>query len=378
MYQLRMLIKILRLGSVLRYLLKAPDFIFYRRRRPRPPLRLQVEVTSLCNYRCPSCIWSKQSRPAARVDLERFKALIDEARPDYLVLTGVGEGLLNDQVYDMIRYAKSRRIVTKLDSNGMILDESRARRIVDSGLDFLSVSLDTAVEEMYDRVRNEGKLGRVLDNLRTLVAYRNERGASTHVEVTLLCSKLNIEGLPESVRRVAGLGLDEVNCGLAQRLYETDNDIFVLEDKDPKNLACYREILVQAAKAAHEAGLTRTAASIAQMQEQLDGAGDGKAARERVCYFGLYSPFVYSDGTMLPCCNAAMPALDSESCMKAMRMGNVFEAGFNAVWHGDKARQVRRSVLENRERFAYCSRCLYDESGLLGWPRRLSRLFYRG
>ena len=271
-----------------------------------------------------------------------------------------------------------KNIILKLDTNGFILTKQRAKKILDSKIDYLSISLDTLEEDLYDQVRNQGKFSTVMDNLKYLLDYKKEHNCPTHVEVTLLNSKLNIEGLPETIMRISRLGLDEVNCGVAQRLFETDKDIFILDEKDPGKIKHYRSIFRKAQQVCAKCSMINTQRSIDYILEMLDnGKNQGFRQQEKLCYCGIYSPFIFSDGTMLPCCFAVMATLSNKSYMKAMNMGNVLKDGFERVWREEKARQVRRLALEKRNSFAFCQHCLYDESGLFTVLNKISSFVYR-
>lgn len=98
---------------------------------------------------------------------------------------------------------------------------------------------------------------------------------------------------------------------------------------------------------------------------------------KKLCCFGIYNSFILSNGTMLPCCIAAMSILSNNNYLKAISMGNVFTDGFMSVWHGEKAQKVRYSILAKGDDFAYCKKCTDDESGLFESFYRMSKLFYK-
>lgn len=375
MYQLTTLRKIVRIPRIPRYIAKCYDLIFYRRRKLFRPLRLQIEISSICNYRCQSCFLSAQSRPRQMMSLSQFQNIISEAKPVYLVITGIGEALLNKDLYEMIRLARKKKIIVKMDTNGRALTKELSEKILSAGLNYLSVSLDTLNEQSYDALTGtSGNLPRVLNNLFYLLEYKRKNKIHTNIEATLLTSKLNIDHLPETIKWISALGLDSVVCSLAMRRFDTDKDIFILNEKNKDKKNHHINVLKQSQQAAKELGLINLAKSIDWI---LDLINNKQPKAKKLCYFGVYNSFILSDGTMLPCCIAAMSALSNNNYLKAMNMGNVFTDGFMNVWCGEKAQEVRRSILAEREAFAYCKKCTYDESELFKSFYRVSKLFYK-
>ena len=88
---------------------------------------------------------------------ELYTRIIDEARElgVYSVkLSWRGEPLLNGRIVDMVRYAKSKGIKeVAFLTNAEFLNKKMAEELVDSGLDWLSVSAD-GVGAIYNEIRH--------------------------------------------------------------------------------------------------------------------------------------------------------------------------------------------------------------------------------
>ena len=94
----------------------------------RYPLDVIAEATNLCNLHCSMCFQSDNALPvlettkASFMAMETFKKIADECakyRIPALKLSWRGEPMLNKNFTEMIRYAKSKRIleVTSLTNN---------------------------------------------------------------------------------------------------------------------------------------------------------------------------------------------------------------------------------------------------------------------
>src|SRR3989304_880050 len=111
------------------------------------PYSIQVNPYLGCNLRCLKCpAHQKNSRnKAGALDFNLFKKFIGEVS-DYsffLTMWSWGEPFLNRNLPEMIKYAKSKKIIVRTSTNGNLLDDEEFnKQILLSGLDTLIVALD--------------------------------------------------------------------------------------------------------------------------------------------------------------------------------------------------------------------------------------------
>ncbi|MCL4465759.1 MAG: radical SAM protein [Chloroflexi bacterium] len=179
------------------------------------PYRFYVEPTNACNLRCPYCLgWQgRPHRPLGMMTLEQFRRVVDDVAPYayWIDLYNRGEPTLNPALPEMIAYAHSKGIGTKLSSNFNLRDASLPERLVWSGLDQLVIAVDGATQETYSRYRVGGNLADVLENIRLAVnAKRLIRSRRPHILVRVLVNRYTEPELATIKRLVAGLGVDGV------------------------------------------------------------------------------------------------------------------------------------------------------------------------
>jgi len=177
--------------------------------------RLQVEVTGACNLRCRMCLVRyrpRLDRHRASFPLDRFVALLDEL-PDLeqVTLQGLGEPLLHPDLADMIRAAKDRGLTVGFNTNGTLLTGRRIDELLDSGVDWLHVSVDGATARTFEHIRDGAHFDQVVRNLRRLVAARARRG-QTHpaVQLNAVLMRSNQHELLDLVRLAADIGVDRL------------------------------------------------------------------------------------------------------------------------------------------------------------------------
>ncbi len=154
--------------------------------RSRFPDVVRVETTNACNARCTICPHRTMRRPICTMEESTFRRIIDECaahRCREVHLHNFGEPLLDKNLERRIRYAKQAGIEkVKIFSNGALLTAERARGLIEAGLDEIKISMDGATREEFERIREPLKYDVVVDNIRRLVAYRNEAGSRMRIK----------------------------------------------------------------------------------------------------------------------------------------------------------------------------------------------------
>lgn len=144
------------------------------------PPYLQIEPTSICNYRCVFCYQTDNvftQRPngfMGHMTLETFRRIIDqsEGNIEFISLASRGEPLLCPDIEEMLAYTRGKFLNLKMNTNASMLDERKAHAILQSGIQTLVFSADAAQEPLYSQLRVNGKLERVLSNIQRFKKIR--------------------------------------------------------------------------------------------------------------------------------------------------------------------------------------------------------------
>ena len=149
------------------------------------PIHLDIEASSRCNLRCTFCDKLPNLKPGqlGNLDFDLFKHIIDQFSEENklwgLKLSYRGEPLINKQVPDMVKYAKDHGVLDiYFNTNGMFLDEAMCRRLIEAGLDRVSISIDGTEAKEYESVRIGAKFDTLVNNLETLIRLRKEYGVT--------------------------------------------------------------------------------------------------------------------------------------------------------------------------------------------------------
>ena len=160
-----------------------PRYLFYRYRYdvfPKtlrlddfPPC-LQIEPTSVCNFRCVFCyqvdeeFTSKAGGHMGMMPLDLFKRVVDEAegRCEAVTLASRGDPLIAPDFIAMLDYCRGKFLALKVNTNAWILDERKCRALLEAGVNTVVFSADAASEPLYSQLRVGGNLERVVKNVR--------------------------------------------------------------------------------------------------------------------------------------------------------------------------------------------------------------------
>jgi hypothetical protein len=149
------------------------------------PGRLFIECTAACNISCSEACCAPETgitrtRQAAMLDFDLFRRVVDEAGPSLgrIDFFNYGEAFLHRRAIEMCEYIKSNfpHVYLYTSTNGLAFSEAQARRLVHSGIDEVTFSIDGSTQEAYGRYRQRGKLDVALANLRAMADEKRRAG----------------------------------------------------------------------------------------------------------------------------------------------------------------------------------------------------------
>lgn len=142
-----------------------------------PPEHAYFSLTNRCNLRCQMCSIAKNpSRIEQELPVPKIKEIILQIKGlgiRHVIFSG-GEPLLRQDLFEILEFAIGNGIVmTDLITNGMLLNEDIIRRLVEIGLNHITISLD-GLKENTDRIRGQGVFDKARENMDKLNYYKNK------------------------------------------------------------------------------------------------------------------------------------------------------------------------------------------------------------
>jgi MoaA/NifB/PqqE/SkfB family radical SAM enzyme len=181
------------------------------------PLKATIDVSNVCNLRCPICQVGSGTLPHPRglMQYEAFAAVLEEIG-DYLFeieYYRYGEPLTNRALPAMVALAQSYGIRSKISTNLLLLTPKMARDLVEAGLDIVVACADGTDQDVYVQYRRRGHFEQFLEKLHLLLDLKRELGSERpRVLWQFLVFKHNEHQLPEARAMAAELGVELVEA----------------------------------------------------------------------------------------------------------------------------------------------------------------------
>jgi MoaA/NifB/PqqE/SkfB family radical SAM enzyme len=172
---------------------------------------LQINLTTRCNLKCQICTTYKfSSEVAQELSAEEIKRIVLQASElglNKIVFSG-GEPFLRNDVFEMISFIKAN---TKMDviitTNGTLIDEALAEKIVQSKINHLQISLDGATGKIHDSIRGDGSFIKTTEAIKILNRIRKE---SPSLGLSFTVTRLNYKEVLSFLDLGRTLGIDNI------------------------------------------------------------------------------------------------------------------------------------------------------------------------
>ena len=203
----------------LRFLFYRYDFNIYPRLKnlSKYPPCVQIEPTSICNYRCVMCYQidksfsGKSHGMMGHMSLDLFKKIIDEleGNVEAITLASRGEPTLNPNIVEMLEYCRNKFLGLKINTNASMLNEKLIHSILSSNFSEIVFSVDAADKDAYEKIRINGKFDKVVKNLTLFSEIKKKfyKDIQTIVKISgvKINNEINVSSLEERFREFADI-----------------------------------------------------------------------------------------------------------------------------------------------------------------------------
>jgi MoaA/NifB/PqqE/SkfB family radical SAM enzyme len=185
---------------------------FLRLHRPISQLaKVYVEPTSRCNLACRTCIRNAWEEPQGDMSAATWDRVLSSLKglPSHpeVFFGGFGEPLAHPNILNMIEQVKPLASSVELITNGMLLTEEVARRLIQLDLDVLWISVDGATAENLADVRLGAALQKIFENIERISILRHETARKPEIGISFVAMRRNIADLPILLRMGPRLGV---------------------------------------------------------------------------------------------------------------------------------------------------------------------------
>ena len=302
------------------------------------------EVTRSCNLACLHCRAQSQKGPYLNelTTQECFKVIDDIAAfsKPVIILTG-GEPLLRKDIFEIAEYGKAKGLTMVMAPNGTLLSKENVKKIINSGIKRISVSLDGPDKISHDNFRG---ISGAFD--KTLKGLENAKEQGLEFQINSTITKKNIHSLDNMMKLVKSLGARVhdifllVSTGRGKAL--ADQELTSSE---------YEEVLKFLAEKKKDFPLKVTCAPhfnrvLLQMCNEEPRKATPRGEKSKACMGGVSFCFISHMGELQPC------------GYLELKCGNVRELGFKKAWEESEVFNNIRDLYKYKGK---CGKCEFKK-----------------
>ena len=302
---------------------------------PERLTRLQIEVTTGCNLKCPGCqrtigleegTWRNQ-----HMKVETFRTVLANCPPsDVLVLQGIGEPTLHPDLPELLQIAKAngRFKLLSFNTNALVREPRFYKEMRQFGLAHVSVSVDGLTQEIADRTRTGTDVDQLRSNLSEIVV------SGLGLTVSIVLSRWNLMGFAGLLGELAGLGVRVIE--VQPLIGYVDSGIEAMLDAADINYAIR---VVEAARRDNP-----------QLHIMLAPAMTPNGAK---CRRPLHAGYITVKGLITPCCVTNDVDLFGKTSLVTQN--------FATAWNQDSVAKWMQTFFDGEPEI--CRNCSFNPSG---------------
>jgi MoaA/NifB/PqqE/SkfB family radical SAM enzyme len=308
----------------------------------QPAGYIQLELTSRCNLACAACPRGAGGLQLRERDMPRdiFERAVDETMHPgrHYHLQGWGEPLLREDLPELARSIRERGGLPSITTNGTLVTEELAGRLVEAGLEFITISF------------GDGRSGVTAEDvagaLRLLKSEKRKRGATR----PLLCASFELtrsgvgglKGAVVTLKRAGAERLIAINPIMVLTAEQERNLLSGIPDRGEKKSALW---------AVRRAALAAMWRSIPFHIEPIEPRMPAVCREDP-----LGSLFIGPSGDVSPCVFLGVPCdgeyaarfLGRDVRRRRVAMGNLQESSLAQIWDSDNYREFRNAFEARR------------------------------
>lgn len=200
-------------------------------------LRLvEISLTDRCQCRCVHCYAAERLKSSKKSELTTDELIllikdIKKLGATEIVFTG-GEPLLREDILKLINYAHEIGLISRLITNGILLDDALVGDLKKAGLNWCSISIDSPKPNAHDEFRRyPGCFDKAMNGFRLLSKYKIPSSIISVARKNLISSG----ELEEIVALGKKIGVTVVRINFPVpigRFYDHQDQVLSLEERE--------------------------------------------------------------------------------------------------------------------------------------------------
>lgn len=315
------------------------------------PNHVQIDLTYNCNNNCIGCwcnsplLEEKTISPQSKAQTLPFELVIElldqlaKMGTKEIYFSGGGEPFIHPQIMEILEHAKRKKFTCYVNTNFTLLDKEKIKKIIDLGVDHLTVSTWAATAKTYVSThpnKEEDTFKQIIENLKFL---NKTKIKTPYIKLYNVIFNHNYQEIKDMVRLAEETGSESTEFTLIDTIPgKTDKlllNSFQIEQlqRDSQEISsrldkngCLGKVLLFR----FDSFLRRISSS----SDLKKATYDRNIIDKIPCYVGWNFARIMPDGNV-------------NGCLKAHRIptGNLYHSSFDQIWNGEKQKYFRKKTL---------------------------------
>jgi MoaA/NifB/PqqE/SkfB family radical SAM enzyme len=291
------------------------------------PVYVDIEITNRCLLRCIHCARTyldvnKIDMKLGSMSIEKFLEILDKLRPvHHIVLQGMGEPLLNPDIFKMIELAHKQNFQVSFSTAASVYNSEIEEGLRKYPPDLLTFSVDSMEKASFEETRVNHNFERFTGNVEKMITAVRKADRFTNIQFNCCVMRANSSYFVKVVEFAGKLKVRMVNFTELNFSY-----LGMIKDKLILTLEDYANV-EKAMKLAREKGIVSVFTRVHKI----------KTPGEVLCRYLWKDPFITWDGYVTMCCGRPFGSV--------YNLGNIFEVNsFMEIWNSPKMQVLRQSI----------------------------------
>lgn len=313
------------------------------------PLSVYLNVTNECNLRCIYCSADSGTPYSNELSLEEIYGVIDslrEAKVFHVTVTG-GEPFVRKDIFSILERLVQSKIKVGMISNGTIITDEIAQRLVALNIHEVRVSLDATSAEANDAARGHAAFSRAYRGVKILINH----GIRPTILVTV--NKFNYDQVENIVEDLKKLDVRSIAFNLLSAVGRGVCTYPVL-NLSPEQFDEFAA-LIRVVKAEHKEFVKEDFLHWFSLPKKLDDymrkQGDGASQLKKMlpCGAAKTQCAIMPNGWVVPC-----------NKFTDYHCGNLREDSFLTIWNNPQMEKIRSLAQTPTSDGHGCNDCRYS------------------
>lgn len=324
------------------------------------PYLVTIKPTLACPARCDHCFARGKSFPkgAKVLELEDWYELIRQLKDlgTQAICVSGGEPMMYKHVYDIIHFASKLGLRVSLNTSGWLFHKKEnVKRLMDSGLVYIHLSIDSPHAEIHDEGRHiKGLQARVLGSIEHILEYKPD----ILLDIRMVLHRYTYKDIPLMLdlavkNKATSLSIDHIEHDFERQV------LLLTQEQIAEFRSVVRPQIIEKLQALSFDDEALRAFCITQINSLFSSALSSDKDFERGIYWKddhikkhctIPSSFmiIEGDGSVLPC--------NPVEYTRNPIMGNVLQDSIANIWNSGRWSQFRCG------KFDYCNKCAMNQS----------------